>query len=191
MSHYFEIWLRGYAKDHLREMSSQDPQSFHPHITLVRPFTPRASDAVIKQKVAELFRGTSPLPFTLEGRDNFDGKFLYVPVVQDGRLLALDKDLELLLQGDVTFKKKLDDQKNLHATVDIGYEISSCETVEQRMLRLTGIRDDKIWFSLDFVTGEILNREQSLDKKRWLRTVQRQEIQSGEVATRNGFVNIN
>ena len=41
------------------------------------------------------------------------------------------------------------------------------------MLRLTGIRDNLIWFSYDFVTGEVLNRDESLNHSLWIQTVQR------------------
>jgi hypothetical protein len=39
------------------------------------------------------------------------------------------------------------------------------------MLRLTCLRDKKIWFSFDFVTQTVLNREDSLDEKRWEETL--------------------
>lgn len=176
MSYYFEIWLRGFAKDHLRELSTIDKerieeQSYYPHVTLVRPFEIRTTEEYLKDKIIAFCKGKDPIPFSLEGKGTFEDKFYYVPVVDCAELLQFNDSLEKVLADIVCFKPKLNAQKILHATVDVGKEIEFCQRIDQYMLRLTAIRDKKIRFSYDFVMQEALNRDESLDETRWHQTV--------------------
>ena len=60
MSYYFEIWLRGFAKDYLRKISTKNNKSYHPHITLVRPFEIHSKDEEkIKNKVISFCKNDS------------------------------------------------------------------------------------------------------------------------------------
>ncbi|OIO41641.1 hypothetical protein AUJ62_02335 [Candidatus Pacearchaeota archaeon CG1_02_32_21] len=68
--------------------------------------------------------------------------------------------------------ERLSDDKVLHATIFNDGHLE-CPRIDQFMLRLTAIRNRKIWFSYDFVTHELLNRDQSLDSQRWHYTVNR------------------
>jgi len=172
MSYYYlEIWLRGFAKDFLRGISTKDEENYHPHITLIRPFEIKTTEEEIKEKVISFCNGKSPISFSLEGKEVFDGKINYVPVVDCQELLRFNDELEMLLERDVDFWKRLNNKKILHATVDYNQEIDSCPKINQNMLRLTILKDDKIWFSFDFVTQETLDREESLDKEKWYKTV--------------------
>ncbi len=190
MGYYLEIWLRGFAKDFLRGLSTKDEEDYHPHITLIRPFEIKTSEEEIKQKIISFCKGKSPIPFSLEGKGDFDGKVNYIPVVDYPKLLSFNDELENLLKGDVDFWKKLSDKKILHATVDFDKEINPCPRVDQNMLRLTVMREDRIWFSFDFVTQEALNREESLDKKRWYQTVHNFSKKYHLLPTRQGYKKI-
>ncbi len=186
--YYFEIWLRGFAKDHLRSISSKCPQKYHPHITLVRPFNIKTSEEAIIQKVERYCFGKPILEFSLQGRGAFDNFFFYVPVNQSGSLLAFNDGIEKLLENDVHFADKLNDTKILHATVNYGKDINPAIHIEQQFLRLTAIRKKRIWFSYDFARQELLDREQSLDKGLWIGTVEQAAQMTEKRATRKGIV---
>jgi 2'-5' RNA ligase len=191
MSYYLEAWLRGFAKDHLRSISTSDTESYHPHITLVRPFYIAAIDeAKVQKLIADFCAGKKPVPFSLEGSGVFDNKFHHVPVTDAAELLQFNDGLEAVLDGAVRFAPKLNEEKILHATIATDKPIPPCARIDQYMLRLTGIQDKRIWFSYDFVTQKVLDREQSLDKPQWLRTVNTFTNQTGLMPTRQGYARI-
>ena len=167
MSYYLEIWLRGFAKDQLRELSNQDSGSYHPHVTIVRPFDIVSSEGVVRDKIVDYCRGFSPMHFSLEGIGDFGGKFYHVPVFEDGRLMRFDNGLEDCISEDVEFVRKKDKVKKFHVTVNEdegGFHYSGSD---HHMLRLTAIRDKEIWFEQDLVTGKTLDRVQALDRYKW------------------------
>ncbi|NPE26486.1 hypothetical protein HNV12_00605 [Methanococcoides sp. SA1] len=191
MGYYFEIWLRGFAKDHLRKISNNDNELYHPHITLVRPFQIPGNEGKIKDKVTEFCKGKNPIFFTLEGKARFEQGINYIPVTDSIELLKFDNDLEKLLEGNVQLKQKLNDKKILHATTNTGEIIPYSPRIEQCMLRLTGIKDKKIWFSYDFVTQQTLSRQESLNKSKWYNTVHQFTQKHKLLPTRQGYKRIN
>lgn len=194
MSYYFEVWLRGYAKDYIRSLSSFDEENFHPHITLARPFDKiKTSEEKIIKKVARLCSDKEPIPFTLKGKGDFyhEGNKINSPKITNSeKLLQFHHDLEEILKNDVEFYKKIEEEKKLHVTTDMNKEIVYGEEVEQYMLRLTGIKNEKIWFSYDIVTKNILSRDESLDKTKWYQTVHKFSKKYKKLPTRQGFANI-
>lgn len=189
MSFYLECWLRGYAKDHLREIA-RNSEGYHPHITFIRPFELIKTEEVIGTVLD--FCDEKPLiPFTLKGKSYFDNNISYVPVINCEQLLNFNNELEEELEGKVNFSKKLNNEKILHATVEFKDPNYVCPDINQYMLRLTGIKDKQIWFSYDFVTREFFNREESLNKKRWHNTVHEFSKQTNLLPTRNGYQKIN
>ena len=167
MGYHFEIWLRDFAKDYLRGISNKDSDSYHPHVTIIRPFDIVSSEEDVKKRVADFCKWIVPMPFYLEGIGDFDGKFYHVPVIEDGELMQFNNGLENLLNGDVNFVKKIEPIKKFHATVNDNMGEFDCPRIDQYMIRLTCLFDKKIRFSYDFVTEEILNREDSLDEGKW------------------------
>lgn len=169
--YFLETHIPGGELPGLRSKISENPQDeSHLHVTLVRPFTiPDGTEGAVKQKIVKFCRGRRPIPFTLAGEGSFD-EVRYVPVSSE-QLLEFDTDLEKVLAGSVVFDPKLSEIKVLHMTVESDAEPLS--DTEKVMLRLTCIRsaghgkDKKIWFSFDFATQEVLNREDSLDNSRW------------------------
>ena len=173
MAYFFEIWMKGIVNDYAKSISPHTDDSYHPHITLVRPFSKiYSSEEDITQSVAEYCAEKEPIPFYLEGRGDFNGEYFFIPVVHAQELLEFDAGLEELLQNRVMFHDKLDSEKNLHLTINTQEPISPVETIEQYMLRLTAIKDKRIWFSYDFVTHDVLNRDESLDEELWKQTVE-------------------
>ncbi len=141
----------------------------HPHVTFVRPFIiPENCEQIIKEKIIDYCKGKKPFPFILKGKGDFGGEISYIPV-SGKEIEKFDTEIEALLEKDVLFTKKLADRKILHLTVASAQR--SFPKTELYVLRLTGIKDKKIWFSFDFVTQESLNREESIDEKRWANTL--------------------
>lgn len=171
MDFYLEIWLRDFAKDFLRQISTQNSESYHPHITLIRPFEITSDEETVRQKIINFCEGEPPIKFSLEGKADFDGRVNYIPVTNSQQLLEFNNNLEQVLQEYVNFAEKLNDEKIFHATVDYDKEIPSCPKIDQYMIMMTAIKKDRIWFSYDFVNQKSLNREQSLDKKHWNRII--------------------
>jgi len=184
MAYFMEVWLRGFAKDRLRTESRND-EFCHPHITFVRPFYITTDEDEIKNKIITFCKDKDPISFSLEGKASFEGVIHYVPVVDGDALLQFNDDLEELLKDDVTFAKKLNARKILHATVN--GDLPYCPRIDQYMFRLTGIKDKRIWFSYDFITKRALDREKSLDKGKWHQTVQQFTRDYGLIPTPDGF----
>ena len=190
MGYYFEVWLRGFAKDHLRKISGRDNETYHPHITFVRPFEIRTSEEKVKRSVISFCQDKSPIFFILESQGNFGEDVVYVPVKESDELLEFNGGLEQVIGRHVEFVEKLNDEKVLHVTIGFDGKIKiypQSERIEQYMLRMTAIRDKKIWFSYDFVTQEVLSRGESLDKPRWYSTVHQFTEQFGLLPTRTGY----
>lgn len=190
MDYHFEIWLRGFAKDYLREISDLEKDSFHPHVTFFRPFGITSSEDAVMNEVANFCRNVEPIPFSLGGIDHFDEKIYYVNVSEDGRLMRFNNGLEGAISGDVEFVKELAPVKKFHAKISNNDGDFYCPKIEQYMLRLTGIRDGKLWDSYDFVTGDVLDRKESLDKDRWLGTVDMFTERYGLIPTSEDFKKI-
>ncbi|MEK9207914.1 MAG: 2'-5' RNA ligase family protein [Patescibacteria group bacterium] len=166
MSYYPEIWLRGLKPI----LSPEATETYHPHITLVRPFTPMVDEMIIQEEIVALCRGRSPIPFTLQGSGEF-GDIQYVKVVNCLNLLHFNDLMEQRLEPYVEFTQKLDSEKIFHVTVQMTYQMEPFSKLDLFMLRLTCIRNKRIWFSYDFVTGEVLTRPESLDEQRWRETL--------------------
>jgi len=113
MSYYIEIWLRGFAKDYLRELSENQNESYHPHITLVRPFQILTNEEQIKETIIKICKNTSPIPFTIEGEGNFNNKINYIPITNSKKLLEFNNTIEKELEKQVLFAPKLNAHKIL------------------------------------------------------------------------------
>lgn len=169
---YLEIWLKDSAKDQLRSFSNQDPDTYNPHITIIRPFEiKKDSDRdEVKSEIINFCKGIEPIPFYLEGYGNFDDVFHYVPIVEDGRLMGFNNGLEARLNEYVNFYREIDKEKKFHSTVKLAKIPFSCPRIDLHMFRLTALYSKEIWFEQDFVTGETLSRKEALDEGLWDRT---------------------
>jgi hypothetical protein len=190
MDYFLEVWLRGFAKDYLKSISTKDKESYHPHITLIRPFQILTNEEDVKEKITSFCKNILPISFSLEGVETFEEDIYYIPVINCDKLFQFDNSLEQLLSKDVQFAEKLNNKKILHATINANTPILPCPKIDQYMLRLTGIKNKKIWFSYDFITKEVLNREKSLDKTIWHKTVSQFTEKYGLLPTRQGYQTI-
>ncbi len=172
--YFLETHIHGNELPGLRTTISDNPQNEkHLHVTFVRPFSIKDNAEEVKKKIIEYCKDKKPIPFVLKGKKKFDENISYIPV-ESNELQNFDTDLEKLLEGMVVFDTKLNEEKILHLTIEP--ESEPISRTEMAMLRLTCIRDAKngdgkrIWFSYDFVTQEVLNRDESLDQNRWQET---------------------
>lgn len=183
MKYFLELWLKDQAKDTIRAMSTLDPETFHPHITLVRPFYLQGTPNQIQEQeldvantIARIGKKIGPFEFTLEGKMDFDKEVYGIPIIHNFKLKQLDKLLESELEKKVSFDKKLNDKKIFHATVDFNTEIEEFPRLDQYALRITALKKEEgekhyhIAFSYDLVRNEIQDREKSLSLSLWRST---------------------
>lgn len=188
MDCFLEVWLRGYAKDFLKNISEQISESYHPHITLVRPFIPKTEASHVKESIISVCRGVDPIYFSLQGTGSFNGRVQYVAVTDEKELLSFADRLEEAIAPHVDFAPSLG-KKKLHATIEYSQrKIVADEKIEQYMLRMTAIRKKRIWFSHDFVIDKVLDRAKSLDQGMWYDTVQKFTEKTGLLPTPCGFM---
>jgi hypothetical protein len=187
MSYFLEIWLRGYAEDYLRSISDA---RFHPHITLVRPFEPRNSKEIVKQTIEEVCKGVEPIPFEIEGVNTFEQGVTFANITHADQLLTLDNKLEEAIHPHVYFEEAYSETKKLHATIKSPKDGIHVPRIQQYMLRLTVLREKKIWFSYDLVQDKSLSRVESINKQIWNQTVLEFQNKYKKRPTKNGFVDV-
>jgi len=187
VKYFLEIWLKGYARDRLKELSSNTANPYHPHITLVRPFTIPRDESRVRRLIEGICKETDPIYFKLMGRGNFPKGVNYIPIIEEGNLLEFSERLEKSLEKHVIFSPKIEESKTLHATLNLDTLPPVCEEIEQYMLWLTAMRNGLIWFSYDFVNKISLDRNETLNHNRWLQTVNDFSIRYGLIPTRGGF----
>ena len=183
MDYYLEIWLRDLPKNMFKGIRIRNIEQYHPHITLVRPFSVwnlhEVSEDHLKKLISGFCEGKKPIPFAIEGKGRFenkDGTYYYFPVVDSGELIKFNDGLERALKDYVQFAEKLDDEKIFHMTVDTDLDIPPSPRIDQHMLRLTAMRNmgegnDIIWFSYDFFTQRLLERNEAKDRYLWQKTL--------------------
>lgn len=165
--YFLEAWL---SKGVHKPESFESVEIPHAHITFIRPFTiPEGNEEVVKEKIINYCKSNRPIPFIMAGEGNFNGEISYIPV-KGVEIEKFDSDIEGLLASDVQFVEKLGEKKILHLTISTE-RVSPFPETKLFMLRLTCIRDRRVWFSFDFTTQEVLNREESLDEVRWVNTL--------------------
>ena len=171
MSYFIEVWLRNVQREYVQRISKGSPKPFYPHITLVRPFDildelKEEREALVQDMIVSVCRGFTNVKYTLMDIGNFDGEVDYIYVEPSEKLIELNNTLEFGLEGLVSFREKKNDKKIFHVSLDGGYDKSqSIVYVEDRVSRITVLKDKKIWFSYDFITSNVLDRDESLRKK--------------------------
>jgi hypothetical protein len=58
------------------------------------------------------------------------------------------------------------------------------------MLRLTALKNQRIWFSYDFVTKDVLDREKTLDDSMWNNTLNLFQKKYNKYPSRKGFATL-
>jgi 2'-5' RNA ligase len=156
--YFFEIWVRGNTGQKIKHLVNSD-ESYHPHITLVRPFYIGTSEERVKKKVENLCSLFSPIKFSIFGEGSFSENTNYFPILGE-ELLMFNNQLEDILSNEVNFVERLNREKVLHLTTPSKARIEI--PFEELFRYLTAIRNKKIWFSYDLLEKRFLDREESL-----------------------------
>jgi len=149
MNHHIEYSFVGYQADQLKSWSF-NKFGYRPHITLVPPFSIRISDEILKKRIFEAASRQAPIPFLLEGRGSF-GTIQFIPVVSE-ELGYFADTLESSLSSDVSFVKKLGDQRILHVTLGRGKPKDQFPQTQFLADAITGRRNGEKWFVYDLHT---------------------------------------
>ena len=189
--YHFEIWLRGYYQEYTKTLGIRD-KNYHPHIRFSRDFNPRYSEQEVKDRVFDLCSKVAPIRFLLERKDALNGEMTFAEVKEGETLEQFQKTLEESLSEAVIFGDAQDEETNLYAQLrrELPEGMLLPFESEQYLLRLTGIKRDKVWFSYDFVTKDILSRTRSKDSNRWYRTVHQFTRKTGVLPTHKGCLRL-
>lgn len=163
-----------------------------PHITLFGPFHSNNESKVISvfQKIVRKYKFVK---FNLRGFGKFDKRVIYVDIIPSENMKSLRRELskELLnLKTSFIFKtvksKSLHDNNEnffFHATIalnDIHHKFDKIwrylhsqiiPNLEQRLIRITLLKNGKILKEYDFLQEKLLNRSMALNRDIWRKTV--------------------
>lgn len=198
MVHYLiEVRFHGYAKKYTKNLIYDVARKFNvkgvtrkkavPHITLFGPFQTRQENKLIKE-VISVGQQYDLVPFKIKGFDFFDnkkGKVIYLDITPSEKLESLRKELAYKL-FKISSTKPFDAGPDFafHATIafkDIdnkfdkiwNYIIKKQEpNINQHLLRITIIKNSMILFEYDLMQKRVLNRNQSLNKLYWNKTIE-------------------
>lgn len=197
MPHYLiEFRFHGYAKKYLKRRIFEVARRFRvrgvtrkrpvPHITLVGPFETRNIKRVIRD-VESVAKNYDLVNFKLKGFGYFNnpnGKVIYADIEPSKELEELRWELAKRLMKYVELKEWDKDKKfSFHATIafkDIDRKfpkiwryLKSKEepNINQHLLRITILRNDKILYEYDLMLKRLLNRRQALSKRIWKKTI--------------------
>lgn len=163
-----------------------------PHITMFGPFT-TSNESKMVSKFVSVSKKYSLIPFKLKGFGNFDNRVIFVEVIPSEKLKEYRRELAKGLTGLRNFfifktikTKGITDYKDyhaFHATIafkDIGKKFNQILSylknrhsphIEQKLLRMTLLKNGKIFYEYDFLQRRLLNRGEALSKGVWSRTI--------------------
>lgn len=197
MVYLIEVRFHGYAKKYTKNLIYDVARKFNikgvtrkkavPHITLFGPFQTRQENKLINE-VISVGQQYNLVPFKIKGFDFFDnkkGKVIYLDITPSEKLKSLRRELAYkLFKISSTKPFDADHDFAFHATIafkDIdnkfdkiwNYIIKKQEpNINQHLLRITIIKNDMILFEYDLMQKRVLNRNQSLNKLYWNKTIE-------------------
>lgn len=160
--------------------------------TIFGPFT-----TIDERKVVSTFLTISKkhhlIPFKLKGFGNFGNRVIFVDIIPSEELKKFRKELanELIkLRNFLIFKtiktigvSDYEEPYPFHATIafkDIQNKFSSIlhylknqktPHIEQKLLRITLLKNGRILYEYDFLQKRLLNRNEALNKMIWRKTI--------------------
>lgn len=163
-----------------------------PHITLFGPFT-TTDERKVTSAFLSVCKKYNLMTFKLKGFGNFDNRVIFIDVIPSEELKEFRRDLAKEITGLRNFfifrtvKTKgitdLEDHHTFHATIafkDIENKFRSILAylknkhtphIDQRLLRVTLLKNGKILYEYDFLQGRLLNRREALNKMAWRKTI--------------------
>jgi len=195
MTHYLiEFRFSGYAKQSIKELKSNITRNFGvtkrkivPHITLAGPLSTRDEKRLVKE-IVDVCKKYNLVKFKIDGFDNFENRVIYVRIKPSEELKNLRLEIaERLYKFCDTTEFDIDEGFTFHATLvlkDIQRKFNRIwdylqtwriPEMEQYVLRITIIKNQRILAEYDLIQKKLLNRTQSLDKEIHKKTIKKLE----------------
>ncbi len=195
MTHYLiEFRFSGYAKQSIKELKSNITKNFGvtkqkivPHITLAGPLSTRDEKRLVKE-IVDVCKKYALVKFKIDGFDNFENRVIYVRIKPSEELKNLRLEIaERLYKFCDTTEFDIDEEFTFHATLvlkDIQRKFNRIwdylqtwriPEMEQYVLRITIIKNQRILAEYDLIQKKLLNRTQSLDKEIHIKTIKKLE----------------
>ncbi len=195
MTHYLiEFRFSGYAKQSIKELKSNITKNFGvtrrkivPHITLAGPLSTRDEKRLVKE-IVDVCKKYNLVKFKIDGIDNFENRVIYVRIKPSEELKNLRLEIaERLYKFCNTTEFDIDEKFTFHATLvlkDIQRKFNKIwdylqtwriSEMEQYVLRITIIKNQRILAEYDLIQKKLLNRTQSLDKEIHKKTIKKLE----------------
>ncbi|MEW6063279.1 MAG: 2'-5' RNA ligase family protein [Nanoarchaeota archaeon] len=194
----FRGYAKKYLKERIFEVAKKfrvkgvTKKHVVPHITLFGPFT-----TTDERKVASTFLSVCKrydlMTFQLKGFGNFDNRVIYVDINPSEELKKFRRELSKEITGLRNFlifrtvKTKgitdFEESHAFHATIafkDIERKFQSIlmylknkhvPHIDQRLLRVTLLRNGRILYEYDFLQKRAFNRREALNKHFWRKTI--------------------
>ncbi|MDH5569062.1 MAG: 2'-5' RNA ligase family protein [Nitrosopumilus sp.] len=193
MTHYLiEFRFSGYAKQSIKELKSNITKNFGvtrrkivPHITLAGPVYTRHEKRLVKE-IVDICKKYDLVKFKIDGFDNFENRVIYVRINPSEELERLRLEIaERLYKFCDTTKFDNDEKFTFHATLvlkDIQRKFNRIwdylqtwriPEMEQYVLRITIIKNQRILAEYDLILKKLLNRAESLDKDIHKKTIKK------------------
>ena len=194
-SYLIEFRFSGYAKHAIRELKTNITKNFGvtrrkivPHITLVGPLHTTDETRLVKE-IVNVCKKYSLVKFKIDGFDNFENRVIYVKINPSVELKNLRLEIAEKLYNfcDDLKEHDLEQEFTFHATLvlkDIQRKSDRIwnylqtwriPEIEQYVLRITIIRNQRILGEYDLILKKLLNRNESLDRDIHNKTIKKLE----------------
>jgi len=202
-NYLIEFRFSGFAKQSIKELKTNITKKFGvtrrkivPHITIAGPITTRDEKQLLAE-IVNVCKNYDLVKFRMAGFDNFEDRVIYVKINPSEELKNLRLDIaQRLYKFCDTTKFDRDEDFTFHATLvlkDIQRKFDRIwdyvqtwriPEMEQYVLRITIIKNQKILAEYDLIQKKLLNRTESLDKEIFQKTLKKLEKKS-KTAERN------
>ncbi len=196
MVYLIEFRFHGYAKWYAKNLIYDVARKFNvkgvtenravPHISLFGPFQTNDERRLVSE-IISVGKRYDLVPFKIRGFDFFNNqkKVIYLDIEPSEKLKCLRRDISYSL-SKFSNGKSFDNNHDFtfHATVafkDIDYKFDRIwkyiqqkqePFIHQHLLRITIIKNSRIIYEYDLMQKKLLNRQQSLNKSSWNKTIE-------------------
>jgi calcineurin-like phosphoesterase family protein/2'-5' RNA ligase len=192
--YFIEFRFSGFAKQSIKELKTNITEKFGvtrrkivPHITIAGPVSTRDEKRLLGE-IVDVCKKYDLVKFRMDGFDNFEDRVIFVKINPSQELKNLRLDIaQRLYKFCDTTKFDRDEYFTFHATLvlkDIQRKFDRIwdyvqtwriPEMEQYVLRITVIKNQKILAEYDLIQKKILNRTESLDKEIYQKTLKKLE----------------
>jgi calcineurin-like phosphoesterase family protein/2'-5' RNA ligase len=192
--YFIEFRFSGFAKQSIKELKTNITKKFGvtrgkiiPHITIVRSASTRDEKRLLDE-IVDVCKKYELVKFRMTGFDNFEDRVIFVEIDPSQELKNLRLEIAQRLYKFCKISK-IDMEKDFkfHATIvlkDIQRKFDRIwdyvqtwriPEMEQYVLRITVIKNQKILAEYDLIQKKLLNRTDSLDKEIFKQTLKKLE----------------